>query len=161
MQSSKPIISRNTRSKPLKIWRLSKEGAVILIFATMLISLVSTSYIVGQFEIKQSTLILNRDGCIHLDQVGINSQRLPDSDTCRVELPFRPNPLDAGGRIWAGERVIKIPESQLICFSPRNTRRRTQVVKGEVCKTSMQRFESARRLQFFLEIVSESQSSAW
>ena len=26
-------------------------------------------------------------------------------------------------------------------------RRRTQVVKGEVCKTSMQRFESARRLQ--------------
>ena len=26
--------------------------------------------------------------------------------------------------------------------------RRTQVVKGEVCKTSMQRFESARRLQF-------------
>ena len=27
------------------------------------------------------------------------------------------------------------------------SRRRTQVVKGEVCKTSMQRFESARRLQ--------------
>lgn len=26
------------------------------------------------------------------------------------------------------------------------SRRRTQVVKGEVCKTSMQRFESARRL---------------
>jgi hypothetical protein len=25
-------------------------------------------------------------------------------------------------------------------------RRRTQVAKGEVCKTSMQRFESARRL---------------
>jgi hypothetical protein len=29
--------------------------------------------------------------------------------------------------------------------------RRTQVVKGEVCKTSMQRFESARRLQFLLD----------
>ena len=29
-------------------------------------------------------------------------------------------------------------------------RRRTQVVKGEVCKTSMQRFESARRLQILL-----------
>ena len=28
--------------------------------------------------------------------------------------------------------------------------RRTQVVKGEVCKTSMQRFESARRLHFSL-----------
>ena len=27
--------------------------------------------------------------------------------------------------------------------------RRTQVVKGEVCKTSIQRFESARRLQIF------------
>src|SRR5919108_4055820 len=28
--------------------------------------------------------------------------------------------------------------------------RRTQVVKGEVCKTSMQRFESARRLHYSL-----------
>jgi len=118
MQNRKPVINRNTRSKPLKLWRLSKEGAVILIFATMLISLASTSYIVGQFEIKPSTLILNRDGCIHLIQLGINPQRQPDSDTCRLQLPFRPNPLDAGGRIWAGERIIKIPESQLIGFSP-------------------------------------------
>ena len=31
--------------------------------------------------------------------------------------------------------------------------RRTQVVKGEVCKTSMQRFESARRLQFFTQLT--------
>jgi hypothetical protein len=30
---------------------------------------------------------------------------------------------------------------------PIDSGRRTQVVKGEVCKTSMQRFESARRLQ--------------
>jgi hypothetical protein len=30
------------------------------------------------------------------------------------------------------------------------SRRRTQVVKGEVCKTSMQRFESARRLQCYI-----------
>src|SRR5574341_638878 len=30
--------------------------------------------------------------------------------------------------------------------------RRTQVVKGEVCKTSMQRFESARRLQISLSL---------
>jgi hypothetical protein len=27
------------------------------------------------------------------------------------------------------------------------------VVKGEVCKTSMQRFESARRLQFYFEVM--------
>jgi hypothetical protein len=27
------------------------------------------------------------------------------------------------------------------------------VVKGEVCKTSMQRFESARRLQFFFQVI--------
>jgi hypothetical protein len=33
---------------------------------------------------------------------------------------------------------------------PMNLGRRTQVVKGEVCKTSMQRFESARRLHLLL-----------
>ena len=37
--------------------------------------------------------------------------------------------------------------------------RRTQVVKGEVCKTSMQRFESARRLHFPFDIVTGSQPS--
>jgi hypothetical protein len=31
--------------------------------------------------------------------------------------------------------------------------RRTQVVKGEVCKTSMQRFESARRLHFLPDFI--------
>jgi hypothetical protein len=31
--------------------------------------------------------------------------------------------------------------------------RRTQVVKGEVCKTSMQRFESARRLQTLTDLI--------
>src|SRR5512135_1528462 len=41
----------------------------------------------------------------------------------------------------------------------KQSRRRTQVVKGEVCKTSMQRFESARRLQISFEIVDDSQST--
>jgi hypothetical protein len=35
--------------------------------------------------------------------------------------------------------------------------RRTQVVKGEVCKTSMQRFESARRLHIIFDFVDDSQ----
>ncbi|SRR6266480_3077792 len=40
---------------------------------------------------------------------------------------------------------LKLAEGSCYLSFPR---RRTQVVKGEVCKTSMQRFESARRLQF-------------
>ena len=38
--------------------------------------------------------------------------------------------------------------------------RRTQVVKGEVCKTSMQRFESARRLHIIFDFVNDSQSAS-
>ncbi len=37
-----------------------------------------------------------------------------------------------------------------------NQGRRTQVVKGEVCKTSMQRFESARRLQLSLNAPTDT-----
>ncbi len=36
---------------------------------------------------------------------------------------------------------------------PIDSGRRTQVVKGEVCKTSMQRFESARRLQTLIDLI--------
>ena len=42
---------------------------------------------------------------------------------------------------------------------PIHTGRRTQVVKGEVCKTSMQRFESARRLHIIFDFVDDSQSA--
>ena len=42
---------------------------------------------------------------------------------------------------------------------PIHTGRRTQVVKGEVCKTSMQRFESARRLHIIIDFVDDSQSA--
>ena len=33
--------------------------------------------------------------------------------------------------------------------------RRTQVVKGEVCKTFIRRFESARRLHLYLQVVDD------
>jgi hypothetical protein len=36
---------------------------------------------------------------------------------------------------------------------PIDSGRRTQVVKGEVCKTSMQRFESARRLHILIDLI--------
>ena len=39
---------------------------------------------------------------------------------------------------------------------PIHTGRRTQVVKGEVCKTSMQRFESARRLHILIDFTGDS-----
>ncbi len=39
---------------------------------------------------------------------------------------------------------------------PIDSGRRTQVVKGEVCKTSMQRFESARRLHIIFDFVDDS-----
>jgi hypothetical protein len=118
MQNSKPIIHRSTRSKPTMLERLPSEAAVIMVFITMLLSLASTGYIAGQFEIKASKLMLNHDGCIHLVQVGISPRPLPQSDICWIERPFRPNPFDAGGRIWVGDREVKIPESQLISFSP-------------------------------------------
>jgi hypothetical protein len=44
---------------------------------------------------------------------------------------------------------------------PIHTGRRTQVVKGEVCKTSMQRFESARRLQTYPGMLSPSNLSSF
>ncbi len=44
---------------------------------------------------------------------------------------------------------------------PIDVGRRTQVVKGEVCKTSMQRFESARRLHIIFDFVDDSQSATF
>ncbi|HEX7455427.1 MAG TPA: hypothetical protein VF296_05225 [Gallionella sp.] len=118
MQSSKPVISRNTRSKSRKGWRIPAGGGAILFFSALVIWLGTQAYVLGQFEIKQSILILNREGCVHLQQFGITPLPQSESNTCRIELPFRQNLLNAGGRIWVEERYISIPEYQLIGSSP-------------------------------------------
>lgn len=114
MQSNKPFINRNTRSKPHKGWRIPAAGAAIIFLSAVMTWLGATAYVLGQLEIKQSILILNREGCVHLQQLGITPLPQPEANTCRIEVSFRPNLLNAGGRIWVGERYISIPEYQLI-----------------------------------------------
>lgn len=119
MQNSKPVINRHTRSKLRKAWRLFVEYALItLVFSSVVALLASTSYLLGQFEYRQSVLILNREGCAHLRQLGIATLPQPEADTCRVQLGFRPNLLDDGGRIMIGEGTARIPEHQLVASMP-------------------------------------------
>ncbi len=118
MQSNKRLKTCNTRTQSDKPGWLSKEKAFILFFSALFSWLLSSAYIFGQFEIKQSTLVLNREGCLHLTQVGITLQPQPGSDTCRLQVPFRANLQDDGGRILVGERVIRIPEHQLVYAFP-------------------------------------------
>ena len=56
---------------------------------------------------------------------------------------------DEAGRVAAACRVLANYGSlrSVVRGPTLGQGRRTQVAKGEVCKTSMQRFESARRLQ--------------
>lgn len=118
MQSIKHVINRNIRSRPRKGLHIPASGAAILFLSALMIWLGTHAYVIGQLEIKRSILILSREGCVHLQQLGITPLQQPGSDTCRIELPFRPNPINAGGRIWIGERYISIAQCQLIGASP-------------------------------------------
>lgn len=115
MQNSKSVINRNTRSKPHKAWHLFVQYALItFVFSAVTALLACTAYILGQFEFRQSVLILNREGCTHLQQLGITPLPQPATDTCRVQTGFRPNLLDDGGRIKIGGDSVRIPEHQLV-----------------------------------------------
>lgn len=61
-------------------------------------------------------------------------------DTSRGRLRF----MDRGGNPVPYRHLRESAASNTM--SGASMRRRTQVAKGEVCKTSIQRFESARRL---------------
>lgn len=114
MQSHKPVKSRNSRRQQAKTWQLSKDRAIALFIVVFFSWLFSSAYIFGQFEIKQSTLVLNREGCMHLTQLGITPLPQVDSDTCRINAPFRSNMQDGGGRISVEDREVRIPEHQLV-----------------------------------------------
>ena len=115
MHNSKPVINRHTRNRLRKAWRLFVKYVLItFVFSSVVTLLASTSYLLGQFEYRQSVLILNREGCTHLRQLGIAPLSQPEADTCRVQLGFRPNLLDDGGRIRIEGGSIRIPEHQLV-----------------------------------------------
>jgi hypothetical protein len=117
MQNSRFVINRNIRSKLHKVWRQFVVYALItFVFSSVLTMLATTSYLLGQFEFRQSVLILNQEGCAHLRQLGVATLPQSEKDTCRVQLGFRPNMLDDGGRIKIEGDSIRIPEHQLVTF---------------------------------------------
>ena len=119
MQNSKSLTNRDSRSKLLRSWRLFVWYALItFVFSSVVAALACTAYILGQFEYRQSVLILNQEGCAHLRQLGIAPLPQPETDTCRVQLGFRPNLLDDGGRIKVGGDLVRIPEHQLVASMP-------------------------------------------
>jgi hypothetical protein len=71
------------------------------------------------------------------------------------KLPFRINYLFGLGLSMIPAVLATLGEMMLA----NKLGRRTQVVKGEVCKTSMQRFESARRLHIIFDFSKNSQSA--
>lgn len=118
MQSCKNLKARSTRKQSQKPGCLSKERAFFLFILVFISWLLSSAYVFGQFEMKQSTLVLNREGCMHLVQLGISPLPQADSDTCRIKAPFRSNMQDGGGLISIGDRDARIPEHQLIFVTP-------------------------------------------
>ncbi len=96
--------------------RITKDQSLIVFYIAMLAWLFAASYALGEFEIKQTELVLNQEGCIHLMYAGVTSE--PHNDVCLASLPFRPNSLDAGGRIYVAGRTIRLPERQLISTTP-------------------------------------------
>lgn len=115
MQNCKSLINRDTRSKLVRSWRLFVWYALItFVFSSVTAALACTAYILGQFEFRQSVLILNQEGCAHLQQLGITPLPQPETATCRVQLDFRPNLLDDGGRIKVGGDSVRIPAHQLV-----------------------------------------------
>ena len=118
MKDIKPAINSSTRNESRKRWHLPPMGAVVIFFVATATWIGTTAYVFGQFEIRQSLLILNHEGCAHLHLLGITPPPQPESNACRVELPFRPNLVNTGGRIWVEEQYVSIPERELISSQP-------------------------------------------
>ncbi len=118
MQKHKHQIEPSPRTGSLHGRKISRDEALLFFYLAMFHWLIAAAYALGQFDIKHSELILNREGCMHLNLLSVGVTPLPQDDTCRTELPFRSNILDAGGRIYVGERTIQIPERQLIAAIP-------------------------------------------
>lgn len=117
MQNNKSNTTHR-RNKSDRSWLPSQDQAILLFIVALFNWLFSTAHIFGQFEIHPSVVILNREGCEHLIQNGITPVPQESTGTCHIQGAYRANLMDAGGRIYLGDRTIHIAEQRLVSVKP-------------------------------------------
>ncbi|MHB1117787.1 hypothetical protein [Sideroxydans sp.] len=95
---------------------LSKETKASLIFSGLIAWLLIGAFVIGQLEVKPTRLILQHDGCTLMQRIGTQVKLSTDGATCEVNLPFRPNLLNTGGRVHIDGNPFTLSEHQIIAY---------------------------------------------
>lgn len=105
------MFRNNRKSKTL-----SKETKASLIFSGLIAWLFIGAFVIGQLEVKPARLILQHEGCTLMQRIGTQVNLSTDGTTCEVNLPFRPNLLNTGGRVHIDGNPFTLSEHQIIAY---------------------------------------------
>lgn len=103
---------QNKKRKPLN------PIALLLLLAALFHWTLFFVYVAGQLEIRPTALIVKKEGCGYMRQIGITAKIHESGETCRVEVPYRANLIGSGGRIYLDDKQISIAENQIVAAAP-------------------------------------------
>lgn len=109
-----------THCKPSKKRKSLSPAALLWLVAAAFHWTLFLVYVAGQLEIKPTALIMKREGCAYIRQIGITAKIHDSGETCRFEVPYRPNLIGTGGRIYLDDKQISIADNQIVAASPLN-----------------------------------------
>ncbi len=100
MQSKIQRSNRNNTSDVGPFWRSPRRIVFTLTVITAALWLFLSAMVLGQMQIKATTVILKPAGCAFLQQYGFHTQSSEIANTCAATVPFRANVFGSGGRIY-------------------------------------------------------------
>jgi hypothetical protein len=104
-------INKPHKQKP---WHHSIGVVLILFLISVFSSIFTVTYVISEFNVKPTQLVLKFDGCEFLRQNGVLIELKPGrGDTCKVTLPFRGEFIGSGGVVILDDRQIRLTSSQV------------------------------------------------
>lgn len=100
------------------LWKNSRKFSLSLFAISFFLWLLVSARVAGELEITPTELILKQEGCGLLRQYGVHTVPNETPATCKTRVPFRPNLLGTGGRIYVDDEPIRRADSQLVAILP-------------------------------------------
>lgn len=116
----KPKTSNRGTHRPgnQPFWTSPKKLTLILFAISFFLWLLVSARVAGELEITPTELILKQEGCDLLHQYGVHTVPSEMPATCRAKVPFRPNLVGTGGRIYVDDEPVRLADSQLVAILP-------------------------------------------
>jgi hypothetical protein len=119
--SSSQNSSTNCNTRITQNLWFQSQGRLFSLFLIAAIHFIGVGfYVINQFEIRSTLLILKRDGCDLMREHGVATEP-HGADSCRITVPYKGSVFPSIGTIYLEAEMITMPADQVTVVGVMNS----------------------------------------